>query len=329
MISILDAMTDLERCDQQRLLALECYTTAIKNVAQYAIETEEPVTEEYRKHLTTLGDTLVEGTPAALNESRANLRALLRDYRDKASAYLARLRDELTSMANALQDIFNTLNQSDGDQETRLRGALTSLRQVTDSDNLEIIRPALLSATESIEQSLEDLRKQHQLTISQFQVEIRVLHRRIDALENAATLDSLTRLFNRGEMERRIRDAREGASLLLVRVNGIHDAEQQFSPRVAQELAGAFTKRLRNSLNPTAVLGRWSEEAFLAIGPHQTAEARNAANWITERLSGTYTCLQDGKTVRPTIQIEVHVLDRAPGADAEATLAEVQNVLKD
>jgi hypothetical protein len=44
----------------------------------------------------------------------------------------------------------------------------------------------MASAADAIEQSVEELKKHHQISISQFQAEIRVLHQRIDSLEKVA-----------------------------------------------------------------------------------------------------------------------------------------------
>jgi len=161
----------------------------------------------------------------------------------------------------------------------------------------------------------------------QFLTEIRELHKRIDTLENATTLDALTQTFNRSEMEKRIADAQDGASLLLVRIRGVGKAEKEFSRDVAEELTGAFAKRLRNNLTPDAVLGRWGQERFLAIGPSGKDEAVTVAKWIGEHLSGVYACLHEGKTVRPSIQVDAAVLEREPAAELEHVLQQVCDYL--
>ena len=329
MISIRDAISDLDKVEQLRVLTLEGYVAAVRSAAQYAVELDNTITLDHRKFLTQVADELAAaGTPEVLGESRATIRALFRDYRDKASQYLNHLRQELSNTANALQEVFNALNQSEGNHEDRLRHAMKTLRDISTANSMDIVRPVLLSATENIEQSLGELRKQHQMTVSQFLVEIRSLHKRIDSLENAAALDTLTHLFNQPEMEKRIRDADAGSSLVLVKALGIRRAEREFCPDVSAELAGAFAKRLRNSLTGAAVLGRWGEEDFIAIGPPQKSEAVTAAKWIAEHLGGTYSCLQNGKTVRPALKVDVMVVEREPGIDAEAALLQVREYFK-
>ena len=129
MISIQSSMTELERSHQMRSEVLDCYLLAIKNVANYAVELDEEITTPHRKYLKQLADEVAADKPDALAGSRATFRGLLRDYRDKAAQYLGRLRDELAGTARALEEILDTLSQSDGDHEVTLRGALAKLRE--------------------------------------------------------------------------------------------------------------------------------------------------------------------------------------------------------
>jgi GGDEF domain-containing protein len=185
----------------------------------------------------------------------------------------------------------------------------------------------VLAAAATIENSLEQVRRQHKLTVSQFLIEIRMLHTRIDALESAASIDKLTQLFTRQEIEDRIMSApRSKISLLLLKAGGLRTAEAQFGRAVAEELAAAFTKRLRNSLPPSSVIGRWSEEEFLAMLSVDQAEATALAKRISETLAGTYTCLKLGKTVRPLIHLRVGAIDPGPD-DAEKVLQRIGDFL--
>ncbi len=210
----------------------------------------------------------------------------------------------------------------------QLRTELGRLREISKSLDGSAARAAILAAADSIEQSLEQIRQQHQLTVSQFLVEIRMLHKRIDLLETAASLDDLTKLFNRDEMERQICSLSGGKlCLLLVRANGFRQAEKQFNRGVAAELAAAFSKRLRNSLPPDTAIGRWSEEGFIAMLSVEKPEAVASAKRVADQLSGVYACLEQGKTVRPSLEVSVAVVDNQPGDPPERTLKRVQEFL--
>jgi GGDEF domain-containing protein len=297
-------------------------------VAHYAIDLDDEITAPHRQYLVALAGEVASARPEALAESRATLRGLLRDYRDKAAKYLGALREELAGSVRALQEILDSLAQSDSDHEAQLRTELARLREISASLEEGAVRAAILAAADSIEQSLEQIRQQHQLTVSQFLVEIRMLHKRIDLLEAAASLDDLTKLFKRDEIERQIRSVPDGKlCLLLVRATGFRQAEQQFDREVAAELAAAFSKRLRNCLPSGTAIGRWSEEEFIAMLSMEEPEAMASAKRVAERLDGDYACLQSGKTVHPSLHVGVAVVDGQPGDPPERTLKRINEFL--
>ena len=69
------------------------------------------------------------------------------------------------------------------------------------------------------------------------------------------------------------------------------------------------------------MIGRWGAEQFIAMLYLPKRELVAAAKGISEGLSGAYSCLKDGKTVRPTIQVAVAVLEREPAEAADRTFA--------
>jgi GGDEF domain-containing protein len=268
------------------------------------------------------------GDIGQLQQSRSTLRGLLRDYRDKAGHYIKNLRDDLASTAKALQQLTETLQQSDSDHESRLRTSIAQLREVSRTPRCGEAGPIVLAAAGSIEDSVQSLRNQHELTIAQFQIEIRMLHKRIDDLERASMLENLNTLLTPADIEDHIREAGERAfSLTLLKVNGFEMAERLFSPAVALEMAGAFHKRLRNGLPPDAAIARWRSSAFVIMMNLSKAESIGRAKWIADNLSGVYSCLKDGKTVRPSLTVAVAVVDRSPGEPASKVLTRVAEFL--
>jgi hypothetical protein len=100
------------------------------------------------------------------------------------------------------------MSQHSGDHESRLRHALKTIRDLTPDPAAAPIAHVLRSGGETIDAATEQFRQQQQLTVSQFLGEISQLHKRIDALESEASEEELTKLFNRSEMETRLRTGR-------------------------------------------------------------------------------------------------------------------------
>jgi len=313
MTPIPNSLNDLDRCPAAPDMLLDCYLAAIRNVAHYTIELDDEITAPHRRYLVALADGVASAHPEAVAGSRATLRALLRDYRDRAAKYLGALREELAGSARALQEITDSLAQIDSDYEAQLRMELGRLREISGPLENGGVRGAILAAADSIGQSLGQIRQQHQLTVSQYLVEIRLLHKRIDLLEIAASLDELTKLLRRDEIEKQIGSASAGElCLLLVRAGGFRQAERQFSREVATELAAAFSRRLRNC-----------EEGFVAILSKEP-EAMSRAKRIAEQLSGDYVCLERGKTVHPSLHLDVAVVETQPGDPLERTMKRIE-----
>src|ERR1022692_613620 len=151
MISIRSSLTELEHSHQIRAAVLDCYVLAIKNIAHYAIELDGELTASHRKYLETLATEVATDASEVVVESRATLRGLLRDYRDKASLYLANLHDELAGTARALQEILDSLAQADGDHEKNLHAALGKLRQVAAAPGNAALGTAISTLADSIE----------------------------------------------------------------------------------------------------------------------------------------------------------------------------------
>jgi GGDEF domain-containing protein len=309
MISIRESVVELERCHARRAKAVDCYAAALQNAAQYAVDLDREITAPYKNYLASLAQDVASGRDDVLDQSRSTFRALLRDFRDKAAAYLQRLREELSATARALQETLAAMVTTDGDYETNLRASMSRLRQLAASPAGQPVRVELTAAADAIESGFEEMRKQHGLTVSQFLVEIQMLHRRLDALEAAATVDKPTMLLNRAEIEERVRLTPPGGSLLMAKVSGIRLALSRYPADVSAQLLAAFTKRLRNMIPADAVTGRWAEEDFLAILKMTKNEALGLSNRVAEQLSGAYSCLHNGSQVRPALRLTVAVAE--------------------
>jgi GGDEF domain-containing protein len=124
-------------------------------------------------------------------------------------------------------------------------------------------------------------------------------------------------------MTERMRAASSDYCLLLITVRGILRSEVQFGKEVGGELAAAFAKRLRNSVPPEATAGRWSTEEFVVMASFKKNEAMALAKWISEHLSGSYSCLKEGKTVRPGLQPSVGIVEAGAKDSVESILRRI------
>jgi GGDEF domain-containing protein len=331
MVSILDSMTELEKAHALREVLTECYTAAIGDFQQYAIEIDDQITPAHQQHLAAIiqGLTAARANVDGLIATRSLLRNELRDYRDRAATVLNGLRWELSAKAEALQSIVEAMASADGDHEERLENALVNLRNLAATPAATPVMAALVEASDQIEASIDEFKRQNSLTVGQFMVEIKTLHKRIETLETAGRKDVLTGLTTRVEMERLTSaeiDRQASFSLLLLRICNLPIIQRQFGLGVRTDVISVFAKRLVGGLPPACIVGRWSEDRFIALLSMEKSQAIGVCKRLGQHLSGTYVCMENGKPQRPQLVVNVSIIDHLAGATHESLIARINQL---
>jgi GGDEF domain-containing protein len=321
MISIHEAGGPANRPPSLSSQALECYVAAVANLAHYAVELDDDITTPHRKYLTALAAEVQSGDSAALAESRGTLRGLLRDYRDRAARYLGDLRHQMEETAKALQETIEALSHPEDDPLARIRAMVARLRESAasaDGAAWHILRTLVTQAADEIDQSVTSIRQQNQLAVSQLQTEIRLLHARVESLENAAAVDEATKFSSRRSIEEYIQSLHDSQfCVLILKLHRLEQARAKFGLGVVDELVATFARRLRNSVPREAVIGRWNEQDFLAVVPRDRCEGVVQSQSLANHLSMPYACLLGGKTVRISLSVTVQPLPCAASASSD------------
>lgn len=321
MVSIKQSLNELEERLQFQRTTLECYQAAIQCAAHYAVDLDPAITPPHRHDMETLSGAVGRARgEAELLESRSSLRNLLRDYRDKAAAYLSKLHEDLASKANSLQQIFDAMATGDGDHELRLNTCIRHLRETASSPSAAPIRPDLIQVAGKLDEALREAKRQHQLTVAQFLVEIQMLHKRISTLQSAASVDALTQLATRAEVEAAFGVALSAGAtfcVLQLRLRNLAVIQRQYGDAIRDSALRAFAKRLRSCLQSTDIAGRWSDDEFAVVRAVSKREAMGATRLIVEHVSGVYVCVEDGQPLRATLQVDVTLHEALVGERSE------------
>ena len=314
MIWIRESSTPPSRPLEEPGVALKCYIAAIQNIAHYAVEMDAGITGPYVKYLAGLAAEVQAAPSQALPESRSTLRGLLRDYRDKAAQFLGSLRQQLESTARALQETVEALAQSDGDHSTRLRDSLKRVREAVATPEGAPLRTVLTVAVDSIEEDLTQIRRQQQFTMAQLQTEVRILHQRIEALQNAAAVDQASKFSSRRSIEEYVESLPPaGFMVLILKAHGMAQARAKHGASMADELVAMFARRMRNCVPKDAVIGRWNEQDFLVVLPVSQGKEETDPQAVSDHLSMPYACMMAGKVVRISLEVSAEVLPAAEG----------------
>ena len=330
MISITTSVSELQKCYTTLDATVEGYRNLVGDLAAHCVVTGAGETESMRHDLSLIARAVSTAPVHGLQDYGPQLREWLAGYGGTVTAYVADLEHRQAAAARAFDELEASLAQADDDHDGRIRSTVDNLRTISRTPAARAIRDVLRNAAESVEQSVEQIRKEHQLTIAQFHTEIRALQRRLDPGEAETGKDHLTRLFTREEIQEKIRSSSAGAfSVVLLRVRGVRLAAAHYGSEVAAQVAAAVGVRLRNLLPVGTAIARWSEEEFVGVmqaggggGPAYTF-----CGSLAEQLGGAYGCLRNGKTVRPSVEIAVCSVEAGARDAPEYVLERVETAL--
>jgi GGDEF domain-containing protein len=319
LISIRKAADELDRMEELLRTVAASYGRSIWSTGQYAVEFDSLEAAAFREHIEAIkGEADRAATVEDWQSVQASFRGELRDYRDRSTERIRRLKTEIQGAVNAMQVFADSVAASGADHEEQLTGALTQLHGIVRLNNLPGIRAVVETATKTIEASFEKLQKEHQLVIAQLRDELRLLHQQMDAERRAAFLDRATGVWNRPKIDSRVMELLENDEpfcILLISLRNLKRLEGQYSRTVIEGGIKAFLQRFSAMLGEDAAIGRWNEDHFAAILQVEPSVAITVSREAAKTLSGIYSVQENGLSLSVPLQAISGVIDRAAGAD--------------
>ena len=320
MISLRKAATELERLEELQQTLAKCYGLAIKSSAEYAVELDPHSTEYFRQRLQALDAQCGQASaPEHYNAVQASLRGELRNYRDQAREQMSRMRKDLQNAAAAMKVFAESVSSTGEDCELQLRQEVEQLASLAASDDIEQIRCGIESATVAIVRSYGQLRRSHQLVVTQLQDEIRTLHQAMDNERSRMERDHVSGAWNRQKLnqhiEQLLRD-NEPFCVLLVSARNLRRLERQYSPAVITDALRTLVQQFDSILGGEAMIGRWSDDVFSAILEMDPSGAMALSAEINRKLSMSFPVWTSGVAQMLTIETSTGIVDRRRDSDS-------------
>jgi GGDEF domain-containing protein len=322
--------SSLDQFEKREAALRECYGLAIDSIAHYAVEVDPSLTASFRAHLKVIEEqSRVAASADDLRSAQSSFRGELREYRDQSALQLTKMRQEVVN-ATAAMTIFATAVAANGeDHQQQVSTQLGSLEATAQSDNLDDLRSAIGEAVVGIQSSVEQIQSSNRLVVAQLQDEIRVLHMQFEQDRRALFTDRASGAWNRQKIDMHLDNLlRQGQPfcLLLVRIRNLKRLESQHPRTVVEGALKALVSRFAAMTGEEAVIGRWTEDQFVAVLDMPSGRAIPLSTGASGKLSGSYAVQENGLSQTVILQATAGVIDRNSAADAATFLQKLDQL---
>jgi GGDEF domain-containing protein len=332
MISLRKTATELERLEELHRTAVRCYSEALRSTEQNAIELDTAQAARFRAQLQALRDQLrADAGPGELQGIQTSFDTELKDYREKTSGQVQRLRQEVQAAAAAVESFTGSISESEVNLESGLKRELNNLKQSALSDDVQEIRGAIQASTAKIAASVEQMRSSNQLAIAQLKDEIRLLHQEVQAGRRSQSPDPASHGRQRinGRMEEFIHK-NTPFSVLLVVVRNLDGLQNCYPASVIDSALRGFQSRFQNLVPSAAIVDRWANNQFAAILNTAPGHAMDMSSVVVRGLSEPFLEQDNGVAHSVVFNPRAGVVEFRPGSDLakfEAKLKQLADAL--
>jgi GGDEF domain-containing protein len=332
LISIRKAASDLDRIAELLDAAKATYEHAIRSAGQYAIELNPADADLFRQHLEVIRQQVPNtADPEEWKTLEASFRGELRDFRDRSTEQLTQMRGDVKAAVDTMQIFAEAVNQTGEDHEVKMHSAIHQLKALTQSTSLGQMQEGVRAAANTIQESVQLMRKSHQLAVAQMRDEVRLLHKQIDVERRAVYLDRATGVWNRQKMDALIFRHMEGDKsfiILFICICNLRQMDQRYSQNVISGALKALLQRFTAMLGENAVLGRWSEDSFAAILEGDANSAMGISREANARLTGSYSVQEQGLSKSVNLHIASGIVERTQAVTAGMLEQKAQQMLQ-
>ncbi|MCX6596969.1 MAG: hypothetical protein NTV70_11455 [Acidobacteria bacterium] len=179
LLSLKKNIDDLDRMDRERRDIYAAIGETIRVVGETAIRFDDEQTNRHKGRLQRLAEQLETSPKELLGGVQREFKLHQTSYQGEAEEYIYALRANLTSTARLLQEMMSNVDVRGSHHQADLGQEIDNLRALQQIEDLAQLKLELGTVASRMSQSLEELKREHQMMVAQMRDELQALHREL------------------------------------------------------------------------------------------------------------------------------------------------------
>jgi diguanylate cyclase (GGDEF)-like protein len=284
-------------------VAVDSYLSALASISSVVSSVFPDIGSEHARKLVRLRNRLAfDADVRGLIESRETLINELSAFSEKArSVYGSRTEAVQKSLA-LLADLKDLLAPQTNENFKALSALCGRVEALGGQSEAADLRAAI-----------GGLAKEREAVVSGLQNQVRILETRLKATELLASIDPLTGVGNRTELEHQMAarlKVNKEFCLLLFDLDSFHAVNELHGNVCGDELLKQVAARLSNQIRTRDFVCRWSGDEFVVIMECDLENATRRCKQISQWLSGPYRVKTDSQEMRVEVHMSSDLLQR-------------------
>jgi GGDEF domain-containing protein len=310
VISLRKSINELDKLNECKRTAVDCYGLAIGAVEEHAVEIDAAQVAQFRSTMQSLRKQVKPDiTAEQLRNLQASFSAELQAYSEKAQQRLQRLREDIRAASEAVEVFTGNFAASGTDLDVEVKRDLQRLDKAARTASLDELRVVIGGVSASIASNFERVKSSNHLAITQLKDEIRVLHKEIEAARQSRSSGRPTppqkEIFLQIDA---FRQRNTMFSVILVAVKNLRGLQSCYSKVAIESTLTSFHARLKNALPGGSASSRWTDSQFAAVVTVEPSAAMAMSRELVKELSGSYV-VQDGAFQTVALEANAGVID--------------------
>ncbi|HUA99392.1 MAG TPA: GGDEF domain-containing protein [Terracidiphilus sp.] len=305
--------------------ALSAYGSALLEMGNASIDACPGLGDGLKQGLAKLGESLSAAVPRKVIETiDKNVQQQLQDWgRSTARHYQEKtceVKDLLLVMAQTAQSV--------GSRDQRCAGRMNEvtdrLKAIASLEDLTEIRASIVKSAAELKTSIDRMAEEGKAAVDQLRKQVSTYEAKLEAAEELASRDPLTRVRSRlyveSQIERRVK-APGPFCVAIVDIDGFKRVNDQLGHLVGDDLLKQFAAELRSVCRSTDTIGRWGGDEFLLLLDCGLDEATAQTDRVRKWVCGSYTVQSASGPTKLDLHASIGLAERAPNETMKDLLA--------
>jgi diguanylate cyclase (GGDEF)-like protein len=306
-----------QRPDKLPSVTTDAYLATLGAIADAALRCCPPTGEVLQHELSLASEPLKNGrAERAFKSTHQQVLKLLRSWGDQSEAYFTRKTAEVKEILTELAGTAESIGKRDQRYTMQFNEITVSLQSIAQLDDLSRIRVSLLRSASELRGCVERMAREGSESIAQLEASLACHRVQLEQAQELATLDPLTGLYNRREVEARIRRKLTESTpfcVVIVDLNNFKHINDKHGHPAGDEVLRQITHELRMASRAQDILGRWGGDEFVLVIDGNFTNTKIKMQRMRPWVFGTYKIDLAGAAVNVVVTASIGMAEWAPG----------------